>query len=63
MAHPGEIPPAVDGEQTLSGLIGQTINRRAGIRMVLVPHAAAEGKGKSPGRQAGRRAAGPEPDV
>ncbi len=40
-AKPGEISLAVDSERNISGLIGQTINRRAGIRMVLVPYASA----------------------
>lgn len=40
-AKPGEITLAVDSERNISGLIGQTINRRAGIKMVLVPYAAA----------------------
>ena len=40
-AKPGEISLAVDSERNISGLIGQTINRRAGIKMVLVPYASA----------------------
>lgn len=40
-ARPGTISLAVDSERNISGLIGQTINRRAGIGMVLVPYASA----------------------
>lgn len=40
-AKPGSISLAVDSERNISGLIGQTINRRAGIGMVLVPYASA----------------------
>ena len=40
-AKPGGISLGVDSERNISGLIGQTINRRAGIGMVLVPYAAA----------------------
>ncbi|AMJ60388.1 Bug family tripartite tricarboxylate transporter substrate binding protein [Bosea sp. PAMC 26642] len=40
-AKPGEISLAVDSERNISGLIGQTINKRAGIKMVLVPYASA----------------------
>ncbi len=40
-AKPGSTSLAVDSERNISGLIGQTINRRAGIGMVLVPYASA----------------------
>jgi tripartite-type tricarboxylate transporter receptor subunit TctC len=40
-ARPGTTSLAVDSERNISGLIGQTINRRAGIGMVLVPYASA----------------------